>query len=189
MKRIPLASSLLLVRLLGLVILLANVSGCSVLVGNVKPVDQKSETYRALNLAEGNPDWKKLELAPHDGDPTRATDSSDVAYQSTRTSSIISLNSVCRPGGNPDSLHDISRLLFLGITDVSLKDEKDLQLEGVPALQTTVQGRLNGEQVRLRSVVLRKEVCVYDLMYVARPDRFASQEPDFNRFVASLRLK
>jgi hypothetical protein len=41
----------------------------------------------------------------------------------------------------------------------------------------------------LRTFVLRRGDCVYDLMYVARPDRFAENEQDFSRFADSLKLK
>jgi hypothetical protein len=184
----------LLIQLLALGVLTLSASGCGVLLGNIKPVDEKSETYRVLNLSESNPDWKKLEpvqisAKSPDGDPTRATDSTDLAYQSKQTASIISLNSACRPGDSTGSLRDVSQLLFLGLTDVVEREEKQLELEKLPALQTTVQGRLNQEPVKLRAVVLRKGTCVYDLMYVSRPEHFAAQENDFTRFVSSLRLK
>jgi hypothetical protein len=43
--------------------------------------------------------------------------------------------------------------------------------------------------MKLRTVVLRRGSCVYDLMYVARPEHFKDNEPDFAHFIASLKLK
>ena len=46
--------------------LLALGAGCSVLVGNIKPVDQKSDDYKVLNLNKDNADWVKLEATATD---------------------------------------------------------------------------------------------------------------------------
>jgi hypothetical protein len=159
-------------------------SGCAVLLGNVKTVDQHSNSYRVARLNETQPDWKMLEPS---GDAT--SDSSEITYQSNRTASIISLNSTCRKRNTDEDLKRISRLLFLGITDVTETQERDLTVDSSPALETTVTGRLNREKVKIRAVVLRNGACVFDLMYVAKPRHFASQEADFTQFVSSLRLR
>ena len=162
-------------------------SGCGVLIGNVKPVEDKSNAYRVADLQVLKADWRKLESSLKEAGA--AEDVSDVAFQSKTTSSIISLNSACRPGGDQRSLKEISRLLFLGLSQSSAPEEQTLEVERVPALQTTVEGRLNNEPVRLRTVVLRKGECVYDLMYVARPEQFDKQLGDFTHFVSSLRIR
>lgn len=159
-------------------------SGCAVLLGNVKTVDQHSKAYRVMRLNETNPDWKLLEPA---NDVT--SDSSELTYQSNRTASIISLNSTCRKRNTEEDLKRISRLLFLGITEITESQERELTVDTAPALETTVSGRLNRERVKIRAVVLKNGACVYDLMYVAKPKHFASQEADFTQFVTSLRLR
>ncbi len=159
-------------------------SGCAVLLGNVKTVDQHSKSYRVAHLNETHPDWKMLEPS---GDVT--SDSSEITYQSNRTASIISLNSTCRTRNSTEDLKRISRLLFLGITDVTDTQERELTVDSTPALETTVTGRLNREKVKIRAVVLRTHAGVFDLMYVAKPRYFAGQEADFTQFVSSLRLK
>ena len=169
-------------------------SGCGVLLGNVKTVDEKSENYRVEDLAQKNSDWHKLEptqvgAKQPDTDPTRETDTTDLAFQSKKTASIISLNSACRQGQNLESLQETSHLLFLGISDVTQREETDLEIDHQRALQTTLQGILNSQPVKLRTVVLQKTGCTYDLMYVSRPEHFDSQLGDFTRFVSSLRLR
>jgi hypothetical protein len=42
-----------------------------------------------------------------------------------------------------------------------------------------------GERVRMEAYVLKDERCVYDLVYVASPETFEAQRPDFKRFVDS----
>lgn len=177
-------------------------SGCALFrlagatVGNERPVEEKSELYRVADLSKQSKEWMKLESGS--GDSTR-TDVSDVAYQSRRNASIISLNSACRKGADDDSddkredLKKLSSRLFLGLTDITFHNERGLTVQGEDALETTIQGKLNGhdegEEMLLRSVVLRKGACVYDLMYMARPKHFGTNEKDFAHFVDSLRFK
>jgi hypothetical protein len=165
----------------------------------VKPIDQKSTDYGVLDLAKENPAvWKRLgysDLRPKDaqiGTNKKAFSSeiTDMAFQSKRTSAIISLNSSCREGR--DSIEDLQpylRELLLGITDVSERKENARQVSGLDALEELIAGKMAGEETKIRAIVLQKEGCLYDLMYISRPDRFAIHESDFNRFVSSLRLR
>src|SRR4051812_47677682 len=81
----------------------ATISGCA-LIGNVKPVAEKSESYGVMDLSKENPEWVKLdtsetrsgENSSGGSQETETTEVSDVAYQSKRNASIISLNSACR---------------------------------------------------------------------------------------------
>ena len=170
-------------------------SGCSVLIGNVRPVDEKSQSYGVEDLAQNNSDWVKLDpklTSPEakDSDLT-STEASDVAYQSKETAAIISLNSACRKHlEEPEqSLRTLTNLLLLGMTDVTLHKEEPESIQNTPALRTTVEGKLNGEPMMLRTVVLRRATCIYDLVYMSRPKSFDLRSPDFNRFVSSLKLK
>ncbi|MDR3606748.1 MAG: hypothetical protein P4M08_05120 [Oligoflexia bacterium] len=183
--------------LLGAIGVCAAFSSCSVLVGNVKPVDQKSESYGVIHLDQVKPNWTKL--GSPKGEKTgnlESTDIPDVAYQSKKTASIISLDSACRNDPeNPDQdLHALTNLLLLGISDVTLRQEEPLTLAGnLPALQTTIEGRLTGDtqgrRMALRTIVVKRGHCDYDFVYMARPEKFNSEEADFAEFVASLRIK
>jgi hypothetical protein len=174
-------------------------SGCStvgVLMGNEKPIDQKSDSYGVLDLSKADADWSKLDPKtvgderPNGGD-TISSEISDVAYQSKSTAAIISLNSACQAGKEYENkdLKSLTDTLLLGASDVTLRDEQGVTIQDNPALQTTVEGKMNGEHVKLRTVVLRRQDCVYDLVYIARPEAFPRREQDFSHFVASLRLK
>lgn len=172
-------------------------SSCSVVVGNVKPVDEKSTNYGVMDLSTTHSDWIKLDpqkTAEQDegkGQSISQTEVSDVAFQSKSTASIISLDSACRHSNESSErdLKTLSNLLFLGITDVTLREEKGIEVQKTPALETTLRGKLNSEPMSFKTVVLRRQSCVYDLVYMARPRFFDSQVDDFSHFVASLRLK
>ncbi len=180
-------------RVLQLVAAATFLSGCGVLIGNVKPSDHKAEGYGIAQLDRDSPaDWKKLEGPNSASDvDSAASEVPDASYQSKKNSSIISINSNCREGRDTQdlSLHEFTRQLLLGMTDVELNEEKETSLQNIPALQTTLKGKMNREPVMLRSIVLKKKECVYDLMYISRPEHFQIHEPDFTKFIASLRIK
>lgn len=188
-----------MIRLAFPLVILVTLSSCSTLVGNVKPVDEKSTAYGVLDLAIENPQvWAPLDdsqLRPKDaqiGTNKKAFSSeiTDVAYQSLRTSGIISLNSSCRNGR--DVVKDLSpylRELLLGMTDVVERTESRRKVADTEALETIVAGKMAGERTKIQALVLAKDGCIYDLMYIARPERFPTHAADFNRFVSSLRLR
>lgn len=188
-----------MIRFFSFSVISLTLAACSTLVGNVKPVDEKSSAYGVLDLAKENPAvWRRLDdaqLRPKDaqiGTNKQAFSSeiTDFAYQSRKTSAIISLNSSCRAGR--DAIPDLApylRELLLGMTDVSERAETSRQVAGVEAREATVAGKMAGERTKIQALVLAKNGCVYDLMYISRPDRFALHESDFNRFVSSLKLR
>jgi len=176
--------------LLLLVILLTHTS-CGVLLGNIKPVDEKSEVYGVADLTKQSPDWHKLNRSSETATDLNANGAFDVAFQSKKTGAVISVNSACRATNQTkeEALRELTDQLLLGINDLSFRHDQYIELQNVPALDTTIQGKMNSEPVMLRTIVLRKNRCVYDLMYIARPETFAEYRETFSQFIASLRLK
>lgn len=179
-------------------------SGCGVLFGNVKPVTEKSQGYDILTLSDVDSDWEKLksedvldseskkeiEESDEDEKDERQAFSSDAAYQSKSSGSIISINSACRSriALDEETLRQFTDSLFLGFTDIRERDEKATKVSGSPALQTTISANINNEPMKIRAVVLKQETCVYDLMYLARPKNFEKNEKLFTKFVDSLHI-
>lgn len=172
-------------------------SGCGIFIGSVKPVDEKGN-YGVLDLAKMDPArWSALD--PQSGRPDgetefelSASEVADVAFQSKQTAAIISLNSACRNSLDYRSktLKELTDELLLGIeTGDKGRIEIEREVSGVPALETTITGKVNRQSTQVRTVVLTRGACVYDLMFVARPKRFGEDEPTFQRFVDSLRIR
>ncbi|MCM0605693.1 MAG: hypothetical protein KA715_06345 [Xanthomonadaceae bacterium] len=175
---------------------LFSVSACGILIGNVKPVAEKSETYGILDLTNEDPDWSRVDsVQPQQLESDAKDDGSitDVSFQSKKTASTITLNSTCRDSLRlrSQSLSSYTKSLFLGLSNIDYKEEKETLMikRGVPALQTTVRGKLNNEPVMLRAIVFKNDNCLYDLLYVARPQFFKTQEAVFKRFSESLTLR
>lgn len=169
-------------------------SGCGIFIGSVKPVDEKGD-YGVLDLTKENPEqWGPLD--PQSGRDEEfelsASEIADVAFQSKQTAAIISLNSACRKSSDyrTKTLKELTDELLLGIeTNAKGRIEIEREVSGVPALETTITGKVNRQSTQVRTVVLTRGACVYDLMFVARPKRFGEDEPTFQRFVDSLRIR
>ena len=72
-----------LIRVL-LVLQTSTLGGCGILLGNVRPAEEKAKNYSVADLSRGNSnEWTRLE------DPMGA----DEAYQSKKTSAVIAVNS------------------------------------------------------------------------------------------------
>ena len=173
--------------LVGLLIL---ASGCGTLIGTSGPVDEKSDSYDVADLSKEGSEWVRIDQKK-DGTPSTAV--SDVSYQSKVNSSVIFINSACRPSSKPfgksveEDLRSLTNPLFMGASEVTARVEKDVVVQGAPALQTTFSGRIGGERVMIRAVVFRLKTCVYQLVYTARPQTFEAREKTFGHFVSSFR--
>lgn len=172
------------------------------LVGNVRPVEERDSHYQILNLSLESPaEWRTL--SPTGGAPAslrpeeNGPEESDVAFQSRKTAAIISLNSVCRASYLPqegiDSLRQFSRQLLIGnFNSIENQSEKTRKVAGMEALETRMIGltaNTKSERTEIQVIVLKKDRCVYDLMLLGRPETFARSQPDFERFVNSLRFQ
>ena len=170
------------------IVLLSFLTGCGVLIGNTRPVDENSNSYRISEISTDNPDWQLL-TSKGAGDKTEA----DRTYRSKVTSSTIAITSACRerPLGSPthEELHALSSGYFMGASDTTPRSERYFLMRGDSALETTFHGKIEKRETMVRSVVLRHKNCVYTLIYVSQPDTFANDESTFTRFVASLKLK
>lgn len=179
-------------------------SGCSSLIfGNIKPFEEKSQTYSIVDISKDNSSWTKLTNKEKKSDHEQNHDSlnaniSDVSFHSKDTEATISLNSTCKNYSTSEkkpTLRELTDELLSGTLGTQspispkLKKEKELIIQNSPALQTISNGELNGEEFVIETVVLQYRNCTYDMIYIAKAERFKQDEKVFSRFVSSLRFK
>lgn len=148
-----------LVRLVGLVAGCCGQASCLSLLFEGPSV--KSQGY----VLEPPPlPWHKIDAG-----------TADLAFQRSDDRSTISLNSVC--GQYQDqTLEDLTKSVGLGLTDSRVATVEKLDMDGSPALKTTVEGNLQSASVTVSLIVLRSTQCVYDFMLVARRESFLRHE-------------
>jgi hypothetical protein len=182
-------------------------TGCATFIGSDRPVEEKSKSYQVADLSRLNADWKReSEENPeknsnpsgNEENPGAESALADRSWSSSRTGSMITLNTICRPSHaslahNAETLRDLSRQLFLGMGDIRMSEETEIRIQGEPALMRTVEGSIQESPgkvrtVRMRTVNLLHGTCLFDILLVATPSQFPSDEGALQKLLDSLRL-
>ena len=150
------------------------VSGCA-----VKRLDNgvyhSSKGYR---VTTPSPQWLLVDDSP-----------ADLELRHRSVSAGMATHAVCEERTIRRSSHILARQLLVGIRDRSVIARGEVDVAGRPAVRAVVDGSLEGSEVRIETVVVKDDRCVYDFMYVAPVSAFAATRPDFNRFVDSFRTE
>jgi hypothetical protein len=164
---------------------LLSLSGCSVLFGQVKPIEEKSVNPVTRNRPDEAAGWIRLETV---SSAQTHTDIPDAAWQSPTSSAVISINSVCRASGGEDLL-GVTRSLLSQWDRLEVHSEKSVKAGGFPALETTASGAYSGQRRKFRILIVKSPTCTYDLVYVSPPESFDQELSVFERFRDNLVLK
>ena len=87
-------------------------------------------------------------------------------------------------GSERGPLRSLARHLFFGLKGQRIVEQAPVSLNGAEALRTVVRGTLEGRPVVVDSVVVRRGMCVVDLVLAAPPDAYAVLRPALERMVA-----
>ena len=114
-------------------------------------------TYTLGKVPEG---WHRVSLR-----------GADIAYMYGKDGSTLLINSKC------EELEDTPLLaltfhLVLGMTEVSMIESKSVPNSQREGLISTVEAKLDGVKRKLRMFVLKKDLCIYDIVLATRPDKF-----------------
>jgi hypothetical protein len=101
----------------------------------------------------------------------------------------MAVNAVCRGPAPRRAPGVLARQLLIGLRDRAVVDRGTIEVAGRPADRLVVDGRLEDakDRVRIESVLMKNERCLYDFMYVAPLGVFDALRLDFARFVDSFR--
>lgn len=143
----------------------------------------KSSEYRVQSPSSP---WHKLAV----GTDPNALDSmkADIAFENSDSGAIISLNSLCRKYSDT-SLESLTANLVRGIGKRELIDQKEITVNGATALDSLFSGEVDKVNLRIRTVVLAKDSCTYDFIYVAIPKRDHDGGRAFEAFLASFKTE
>lgn len=76
--------------------------------------------------------------------------------------------------------------LIMGTTDRDFGSQKVVPFDGREAMHTLVRAKLDGVPMQYDIYVMKKDACVYDVVYVAPPARYPEGSTDFQHFVDGL---
>ncbi len=170
-----------------LIPVLACFCSCSVLVGQVKPLEEKFVNDPTPAHSLDSLGWRKIGSQ----DPSdRSSELPDEAWQSSKTAAVISLNSVCRKGaGGERDVKKVTKVLLSQWDNLKIEQQSPLAMRSLPALQTTARGKYLGRDRKFQIVVVKSPTCIYDLIYLSPIESFEQELSAFVRFRDTLELK
>jgi hypothetical protein len=123
------------------------------------------QTYRgdgfAFRVAEVPSSWQRVENSE------RA-----LAWEDRSLGATILANGRCDRDGEDVPLRSLTQHLFIQFSEREVHSEEVLPFDGREALRTDLTAKLDGVELRFLVWVLKKDRCVYDLLYFAPPQRF-----------------
>lgn len=142
----------------------------------------------ALISCSANRRAKRLEGRFDLGDPGSGwarvdSGGADQAWFHTGIAGSIYADSNCAERFEDGPLEDLLVHLTAGIARGEHLEEQRMTLDGRDAVMRTWNGALDGIAVQVGAAVTRKHECVYDVVYIAPPARFAEGWPAFEAVV------
>jgi hypothetical protein len=124
---------------------------------------------------------------PGDGWVPVADSRADLELRYGAGPAAIAANAVCDGRLSRRDVRLLSRHLLIGLRDRKVIETGELAVGARRGARTLLDARAADSEtpVRIETIVLTDERCVYDLMYVAPRATFADTRGDFERFVQS----
>ncbi|XXY45654.1 hypothetical protein WME91_37200 [Sorangium sp. So ce269] len=105
-----------------------------------------------------------------------------VAYRDDANGATIALSGRCR-NEEDVPLISLTNHLFLHFTEREVLKQEVVPFDGREAMHTVLSAKLDGVPKVFDIWVLKKNGCVYDMLLIADPARYAAGEPAFTRMV------
>ena len=128
----------------------------------------KSKIYR---FAEPQAPFKKMD-----------SDQADHAWQNSKNGNTIAVLSECSETRDP-SLSGIESETINALTNPQTLKTENIQFSDRGALHTVVEGQVDGVNVKMEILTLKKNSCSYTLSYIGRSKTFEKDQPSFNQFL------
>ena len=106
-----------------------------------------------------------------------------LAFRDAARDLVISVNGRCGKDSDDVPLEALTQHLFVYFTDRQIMTQGKISLDGREALRTELLAKLDGVPRQFVVFVLKKNSCVYDFIFIARPSVDARAKAEFDQFV------
>jgi hypothetical protein len=127
-----------------------------------------------------------LEPIPSGWRPIQVSDA-DLAFRDDAHEASVMVNGRCIPDDGDAPLSSLTEHLIMGTTDRKFLVEETIPMDAREARHTVLQAKLDGVLMAYDIFVLKKNGCVYDLVYVATPDDLRGGAPVFEQLARGFR--
>lgn len=132
----------------------------------------------AVRVGPVPPGWRRIEVA-----------GADLAFRDDERSGSALFNVRCGQRDDDAPLTALTEHLIMGTTEREFDAQDTVPFDGREALHTLLRAKLDGVPMQYDIYVMKKDGCLYDLVYVAPPGRFAAGAADFEHFAMGLRTE
>lgn len=108
-----------------------------------------------------------------------------VAFRNDAVASTIATDSFCDQAYDDSSLQILTHHLFAGLQNLKILTERPFEMSGRGALRTLFQGSLDGVEVKVDAVVLKKDWCLFDFYLVSPPMQYEGAAAAFETFYSA----
>jgi hypothetical protein len=122
------------------------------------------------------PSWRRIQVA-----------GADLAFRDDDRDGSALFDVHCGGRDNDAPLGILTQNLVMGTTERSFDSQEVIPFDRREAMHSQLRAKLDGVPMQYDIYVMKKDGCVYDLVYVAAPARYAEGAADFERFVSGLR--
>ena len=143
-----------------------------------------TETLQDGTLRKGDVSIR-LGPVPAEWRPIRV-DGADVAYRDDARQGSTLFDVRCGSRDDDAPLSVLTEHLIMGTTEREYDSQETVPFDGREALHTLMRAKLDGVPMQYDIYVMKKNGCVYDLVYVAPPDRFSQGAAAFEAFARGL---
>ena len=109
--------------------------------------------------------------SPAEWQPIQVTGAA-LAYEERDFGGQILVNGRCDRDADDAPLRSLTQHLFMRFTAREITSEETVPFDGREAMRTAVTAKLDGVSRQFLVWVLKKDRCVYDLLYVGSPESF-----------------
>jgi len=105
-----------------------------------------------------------------------------LAFEDAHSGAQILVNARCDRDGEDVPLKSLTQHLFIRFTERETHSEEVMPFDGREALRTDITAKLDGVHRRFVVWVLKKDKCVYDLLYFSTPAAFEPGAKAFDQW-------
>lgn len=126
----------------------------------------------SFRVSDAPAGWRKMEAT-----------GAALAFEDSTSGGQVLVNARCDRDGEDVPLKSLTQHLFIRFTDRVTHSEQVLPFDGREAMRTDITAKLDGVDRRFLVWVMKKDKCVYDLLFFSKPDKFEHAASVFETWV------
>src|SRR5256885_7808504 len=129
----------------------------------------------AVHLGPLAPNWRRIDV-----------EGADLAFRDDAREASTLFDVRCGRRDDDAPLSVLTEHLIMGTTERQFDSQETIPFDGREALRSVLRAKLDGVPMQYEIYVVKKDGCIFDIVYVASPDRFEQGAPDFERFARGM---